>query len=225
MSGARSLFRQVGRLPTVLRTARHLRLPQALAQIRHAIHGIAPPCSAPGTAPALAIAASYTAYLPPAAHVKSFGAGRFELLATPFELPRGPGWTTTRHSPLFAYHLHQHEYLRCGDLAPGERAAVIADWIRSQRAGIGWDPHPTGLRLLAWGKLLTTAGQLPDDAAGRSELLRSFADQAETLSRNLEVRLQANHLLSNLLCVGFAGMLIEGASSASWRSRAALSAT
>lgn len=222
MSAPRSIVSQLRRLPTMLRTARHLRLPQALAQLRHAVYGIAPPCTAPGPAPRLAIEAPYTPYLPPAAHVKSFGAGRFELLATAFALPSGSGWSTTTHGPLFAYHLHQHEYLRCADLSPSERAEVIADWVRSQRTGIGWDPHPTGLRLLAWGKLLTTRGQLPEEAAGRSELLRSFADQAETLSRNLEVRLQANHLLSNLVCVVFAGMLVEGASSATWRSRAVL---
>ena len=222
MSEPRSIVRQLERLPTGLRTVRHLRLRQALAQLHHAFYGIAPPRTAPGSAPQLAIAAPQTPYLPPPAHVKSLGAGRFELLATPFEIPRGAGWNATGHSPLFAYHLQQHEYLRCEDVSPVVRAAVLADWIHSQRAGIGWDPHPTGLRLLAWGKLLTTPGLLPEDAAGRADLLRSFADQAETLSHNLEVRLQANHLLSNLLCVVFAGMLVETTASEAWRSRAAL---
>ncbi len=222
MSGPPSFVRQLGRLPQALRTVRHLRLPQALAQIRHAIYGITPPCTAPGPAPRLAISAPDTPYLPPPAHVRSHGAGRFELLATPFETPRGSGWASDRHGPLFAYHLQQHEYLRCEDVSPAERIAVLEDWIRSHRAGIGWDPHPTGLRLLAWGKLLTTPDLLPEGAAGRAELLGSFADQAETLSRNLEVRLQANHLLSNLLCVVFAGMLVETSASAAWRSRALL---
>ena len=224
MSGPRSIVRQLGRLPTVLRTVRHLRLPQAMAQLHHALYGIAPPRTGtgPGSVPQLAIAAPHTPFLPPPAHVKSLGAGRFELLATPFEIPRGPGWDATGHDPLFAYHLQQHEYLRCEDVSPAERAAVLADWIHSQRAGIGWDPHPTGLRLLAWGKLLTTPGLLPEDATARADLLRSFADQAETLSRNLEVRLQANHLLSNLSCVVFAGMLVETAASEEWRSRAGL---
>lgn len=222
MSGGRSIAGLVRRGPTVLRTLRHLRFAQAVAQLRHGLFGIAPPCTAPGPAPRLAIAAPSVPFLPPPAHVKSLGGGRFELLAIPFALPVGPDWSVARHGPLFAYHLHQHEYLRRADVPPAARAAALLDWIASHRAGIGWDPHPTGLRLLSWGKLVTTSGDLPPDDALRAALLRSFADQAETLSRNLEVRLQANHLLSNLLCVVFAGMLVESPASAGWRGRSPL---
>jgi len=230
------------RTGTLLRTVRPLRFAQVLAQLRHALLGIAPPRRAPlagGKAPALAIARPATAYLPPPPHVKRLDDGRFELLATAFAPPSGADWTTREHGPLFAYHLHQHEYLRCADVPPALREQTIGDWIRSQRGGVGWDPHPTGLRLVAWGKLLTTPGQLPGDDgtnggagvgmdaasgtvdAARDAMLRSFADQAETLSHALEVRLQANHLLSNLLCVVFAGMLIDSPSSGAWRARAA----
>ncbi len=222
MTATPPVVQQRLRLPTLLRTLRPLRLRQGIAQIRHALFGIAPPRSAPGDAAHWAIAAPYTPWLAPAAHVRSFGSGRFELLATPFDAPSGAAWSTIAHGPLFAYHLHQHEYLRCDDVLPAERAALISDWIRTQRAGIGWDPHPTGLRLLAWGKLATTAGMLSQDEPQRAELLRSFADQGETLSQNLEVRLQANHLLSNLLCVVFAGLLCESTASAGWRRRADL---
>lgn len=222
MSVPRPVVNQRLRLPTLLRTLRPLRLRQGLAQIQHALFGIAPPRSAPGDAARWAIDAPFTAWLPPAAHVRSFGSGRFELLATPFDAPSGVDWSTASHGPLFAYHLHQHEYLRCDGVLPAERAALISDWIRSHRAGTGWDPHPTGLRLLAWGKLATTPGMLSLDEPQRTALLRSYADQAETLSQNLEVRLQANHLLSNLLCVVFASLLIESSASAGWRRRSVL---
>ncbi|MBK7948592.1 MAG: alginate lyase family protein [Deltaproteobacteria bacterium] len=207
---------------TVVRTVRHLRFAQAWAQLHHALFGIAPPRSAGDPSPALALAAPAAPYLPPPAHVKPLGGRRFELLATAFEIPSGGAWAQTRNGPLFAYHLHQHEWLRCDGLSPAERAEVLLDWIRSNPGGVGWDPHPTGLRLLAWGKLLTTAGALPDDRALRETLLCAFADQAETLSQGLEIRLQANHLLSNLLCVVFAGLLVESAASAAWRARAGL---
>lgn len=213
------LARLAARAPTLLRTARHLRPRQALAQVHHALFGIAPPRRAVGPAPRLALAAPATDYLPPPAHVKSLAADRFELLATPFAPPQGEDWSRSPHGPLFAYHLHQHEYLRLPDVAPGFRARVLRDWIASHRSGVGWDPHPTGLRLLAWGKLLTTTGSLPGDEKLAEEMLRSFADQAETLSHALEWRLQANHLLSNLICVVFAGLLIDAPVAAGWRAR------
>jgi uncharacterized heparinase superfamily protein len=224
-----SVVRSLGRLgrlsrdlPTVLRTVRRLRPRQLAAQIHHALFGVARPRSIPNETPRWAIAAPHTPYLPPAAHVRALGAGRFEVLATAFEAPRGAAWSTSPHGPLFAYHLHQHEYLRCSGPSPEERSTLLADWIRSHRAGIGWDPHPTGLRLLAWGKLATTPGSLALAPAAEAVLLRSFADQAETLSHHLEHRLQANHLLSNLLCVVFAGLLVDSPSSAAWRGRTGL---
>ncbi|MEZ4333569.1 MAG: heparinase II/III family protein [Myxococcota bacterium] len=210
------------RAPTLLRTVRHLRARQALAQIHHALFGLARPRSAGPATPRLAIPAPATPWLPPPAHVKALPPDRFELLATAFEPPSGEGWSRSSHGPLFAYHLHQQEYLRLPDVPPARRAAVIADWIASHRAGIGWDPHPTGLRLLAWGKLFTTAGGLPDDPALREAMLRSFADQAATLAHGLEFRLQANHLLSNLIGVVYAGLLVDAPAAEAWRSRATL---
>ncbi|MEZ4279576.1 MAG: alginate lyase family protein [Myxococcota bacterium] len=216
----RNLAAAMARVPTVLRTVRPLRARQAIAQLHHALFGVGKPRACPGDGARQAIAHPATPYLPPAAHVRALGPGRYALLATPFDSPRGAAWTASEHGPLFAYHLHQHEYLRCEAVTPAERAAVIADWIQVHRAGVGWDPHPTGLRLIAWGKLMTTPGRLELGGAQEAALLRSFADQAETLSRNLEVRLQANHLLSNLLCVVFAGLLLDLPASAAWRGRA-----
>jgi len=98
----------------------------------------------------------------------------------------------------------------------------LLDWIARHPRGIGWDPHPVSLRLLVWGKLMLTPGALPADPVLRARLLGSLADQAETLDHGLEIRLQANHLLSNLLGVVFAGLLVDGSSSARWRGRALL---
>jgi len=224
MSGPAGPLGPLGRLPTVLRTVRHLRWSQALAQLDHALFGVGRPRRLGGAAPRLAVAAPATAFLPPPAHVKVLGDDRFELLATPFALPRGSAWSAAGNGPLFAYHLHQHEFLRREAVPAEARARAIGDWIENVVDGSGWDPHPTGLRLLAWGKLLITVGALPSHPIGmpdaRESMLRSFADQAETLSSGLEVRLQANHLLSNLLCVVFAGLLVDSPGSAGWRARA-----
>lgn len=222
-----ALVRAALRIPTILRTLRPLRRDQLVAQIGHALFGVGAPCAVGDVDAQLAIARPATEFLPPPAHVRALGGERFALLATPFSLPHGRDWSARREGPLFAYHLHQHEYLRLDAFTPAERSAVVEDWIRSNPAGVGWDPHPTGLRLVAWGKLLTTPGSLApanpspgSEAEGR--MLASFVDQAETLSRRLEIRLQANHLLSNLVCVVFAGLLVESKRSDVWRARSGL---
>jgi uncharacterized heparinase superfamily protein len=214
LTGLRSIST---RLPTILRTLRWISPNQARAQLRHTLFGVQKPVHSTGPAPSLAIASPSTDYLAPAAHVRGLSSDRIELLATPFDLGGRPDWTTTEQGPLFAYHLHQHEYLRTGVFSPVDRAGRLLDWIERHPQGTGWDPHPISLRLLCWGKLLTTPGQLDLDEGQRQRVLSSMADQAETLSRGLEIRLQANHLLSNLISVVWASVLLEGKGTPRWR--------
>ena len=121
--------------------------------------------------------------------------------------------------PLFAYHLHQHEVLRVSTFSVSARTTFLRDWIRHHRRGVGWDPHPISLRLFCWGKLLATPGLLATDAELHEEMLRSMASQAETLAHGLETRLQANHLLTNLMAVVFVGLLLEGEVADGWLNR------
>ncbi len=206
-----------GGWPTLWRTARRLRPAQAVAQLRHALLGLPAPVRLREGVPAQAIAEPATAFLPPPAHVAAEPDGRLELLATPFRLGDPPDWGRTDHGPLFAYHLHQHDYLRVEALAPEQRTGWLLDWIERHTEGVGWDPHPISLRLPCWGKLLLASGRLTLDGEQRDRVLASMADQAETLSRGLEIRLQANHLLSNLVAVVFAGLLLESPASRRWR--------
>jgi uncharacterized heparinase superfamily protein len=168
----------------------------------------------------LAVTAPQTAFLEPPGHVKSLGGMRIELLGEVFDLAEGIEWETKEQGPLFAYHLHQHEYLRLPEFTPAERATVLLDWIHNNPAGIGWDPHPISLRLICWGKMLLTPGVLDADESLRREMLRSMSNQLETLTHGLEFRLQANHLLSNLISVVFGGLLLDGSSSLARRGRA-----
>ena len=210
----------IERIPTVLRTLAHLRPAQARAQIHHGLFGLASPRKAARVASALAIARSRTPFLEPVGHVKSLGGTRIELLRVPFDLAERIDWETREPGPLFAYHLHQHEYLRLPDFTPTERARHLLDWIHNHQTGVGWDPHPISLRLICWGKLLITPGALDADECLQGEMFRSMSDQLETLSHGLEVRLQANHLLSNRIAVVFGGLLLDGSSSAAWRDQA-----
>jgi len=229
MSFVRRVAGLASRAPTVLRTLRHLQADQARAQLHHVLVGLPKPRPASGAPPTLALLEPHTAFLPPPAHVKSRGKGRVELLATEIDLGTlgegtdstgGVDWAVARYGALVAYHLHQHEYARLADWTPSARAALILDWIGRHESGVGWDPHPISLRSICWGKLLTTPGALETDATVREAMLRSLADQIETLAAGLEVRLQANHLLSNLIAVVFGGLLMDGSSSASWRGHA-----
>ena len=51
------------------------------------------------------------------------------------------------------------------------------------------------------------------------EMRASLAGQIETLDRNLEYRLQANHLLSNLIAMVFGGLLMAGPRADRWLAR------
>lgn len=222
MSRIRSPGSAVARLPTILRTVVHLRPAQIAAQFRYAISGLPSPVRLSGPAPSLAIAMPVSGFPDPPPHVVSRGGSTIELLSLPIDLALPIDWSTTARGPLFAYHLHQHEFVRLPVFSPSERAAILEDWIANHRRGIGWDPHPISLRLICWAKLLGSRGLLPDSPGLREMILSSMADQAETLSRGLETRLQANHLLSNLIGVVLAGIVLEGSRSAAWRERSDL---
>lgn len=222
MSRKGRLTERMAKLPTVLRTVAHVRPAQARAQLVHMLTGVAGAARLSGAPPRLAVAAPDTAFLEPPPHVavRASGDGALvvELLARQVALAPGRiAWDEPVHGPLFAYHLHEQSWLRHPAVAPEARRRILDDWITNHARGVGWDPHPISLRLLAWGKLLLSAHALPEDDALRDRMAGSMADQAETLARGLEVRLQANHLLSNRIGVVWAGLLFEGARAAAWR--------
>lgn len=210
----------ISRLPTVMRTIAHLRPRQARAQLRHALFGLPSPKVAFGSSPILAIERPHTPFLAPPAHVKRLDEERIEMIGTAIEIDLPIDWESDAGGPLFAYHLHQHEALRLPEFSPRARAAILCDWIQNHPTGVGWNPHPISLRLLCWGKILLTPGFLELESEARDDLLRSMASQAQTLASGLEIRLQANHLLSNQIAVVFAGLLLDGSASPAWRNLA-----
>ena len=223
MSRFGTLLGLLPRAATVLRTLRWLRPAQARAQLHHLLVGLPAPERAASRSLRIATGRAHTAYLSPPAHVRLSGRDSavlaIELLGRPMRLGgRGDAvyWASDAYGPLFAYHLHEHAFLRHPDCGPATRAWLIRDWIARHRSGIGWDPHPICLRLLHWGKLLTTPGALEDDVGLREAMVDSMADQATTLGRGLETRLQANHLLSNRLALVFVGVLFEGEAADDW---------
>lgn len=203
-------------LGRILRTARHLRPRQALAQLRYSLLGPGLPVRLAEPPPELVAAAPAVPFLPAPRHADSDGRRRFRVVGREVEFRDGIDWDFDGEGPLFAYHLHQFDYLRRPSLAPEVRASVLLDWIDSHPRGVGWDPHPVSLRILSWAKLLLTPGALVLDPKAAGRVRSSLACQIETLSRNLEVRLQANHLLSNLVGVVLGGLLFGGSRADTW---------
>ncbi len=200
----------------LVRTLRHLKPRQAWAQLRHVMSGPVSPVSWTGAVPTLRTGEPQVPFLGSPRHAHLDADGRLELIGR--AVPIGPeiAWDLGSEGPLWAYHLHQFDYARSPDLDPARRASWLLDWIERHTSGVGWNPHPTSLRVLSWGKLLLTPGALELDPSAEQRIRHSLACQLETLSRQLEVRLQGNHLFSNLLALVFGGHLLEGARSVAW---------
>ena len=209
-------WKRIGRF---LRTLAHLAPEQAGAQVIYAIRGIRPPPKARGAAPGFSRGASPDSFLPGPEHARWFSSGELELIRRKVDFSDGIDWAHAEEGPLWLYHLNQCDHLRAANLAPDERLRMMLDWVRGCRSGAGWDPHPTSLRILSWGKLLLTPGDIEPTAQERGEICGSLARQLDHLDRNLETRLGANHLLSNLLGVVFGGLLFEGPRADFWLRR------
>ena len=203
-------------LPRLLRTVRHLRAVQVLHLLRRPFRGPWRRRPAPGPAPGLRVSGAAAAFLPPAAHVRASTAARVELIGRDVAFPGGIDWGHAGEGPLWQFHLHYHEWVRAGGLAPAERAAVLLDWIARHREGVGWGPAPSSLRIPQWVKLLLTDGALALDPGPARAVLASLADQLETLAGNLELDLLGNHYLMNLLTLVLGGALLEGAGADRW---------
>jgi uncharacterized heparinase superfamily protein len=210
---------RLGRLATVLRTVRYIRLRQGAAQLHHALSGLRPPARIDEPPPELRARRVAVPFLPPPAHVRVEAPGRLELLNREVELGEPIDWDLEGEGPLWSYHLHELDHARASALSPEVRGRMLLDWIAHHPRGIGWDPHPISLRTLAWAKLLLTPDALALERDDETRVRHSMAEQLETLDRNLEVRLQANHLLSNLIGVVFGGLLFEGTRADAWLDR------
>src|SRR5690606_31174794 len=87
------------------------------------------------------------------------------------------GWNPAA-SDLFRYTLHYHGWLPRLSIASG--LALVSDWIERHPRGVGWEPYPTSMRLLAWlgfvARLQATHGVIP------AHILASMRLQADHLA-------------------------------------------
>ena len=216
-------MKQRNRIGRFVRTVRHLAPGQAFAQLVFALRGLRSP------GPAVAEFSEFRAgplpvpFLPGPAHARWHASSELELIGRRVNFSTGVDWGFAREGPLWLYHLHQCDHLRGQEIPPSRRLSLILAWIRDcSEGGPGWDPHPTSLRILSWGKLLLTPGAIEPSEAERALICGSLARQLEHLDRNLEFRLGANHLLSNLVGMVFGGLLLEGRQADGWLARSAM---
>jgi hypothetical protein len=207
---------KLSHLGRILRTVRHLRPVQIVAQIVHLFGGEARVAAGDGGQPTRSVEHAAVPFLPAPAHAYYDGGLGFKLLSRHYQFRDEVDWEFQGEGPLWSFHLHQFDYARGRFVVPGARWRLIDDWIERCHEGPGWAPHPISLRILSWGKLLLTQGALELDDTQRARIHASLADQAQTLAGTLETRLQANHLLSNILSVVFAGLLFDDAKADAW---------
>ncbi len=203
-------------LGRILRTVSALRFVQVAAQIRHAVARGTRRRTRLGVTPQRGVEAVEVPFLPAPAHASYDGVLGFELIHRAHRFRDEVDWDYLGEGPLWAFHLHQFDYARAATLSAQARWKLIDHWIEHCKDGVGWSPHPISLRILSWGKLLLTPGALdltPDQA---TRMCASLSQQADALASGLEVRLQANHLLSNIVGVVFAGLLFEGNRADAW---------
>lgn len=215
-----SALDSLGRL---LRSVRHLQWRQAVAQLGHVVGSAdVRPAAGAGSVPRLRPARPSVPFLPPAAHLACEARAGEEisirLLAREIVFRGGVDWESER--TLFGYHLHHLDYARDPALSSEARLGLLLGWIENCEGGVGWDPDPLSHRIFAWGKMLLTPGSLEPGKEQAAVLLGSLARQVETLAGNLEVRLQANHLFTNLAAVVFGGLLLEASGAERWQAHA-----
>jgi hypothetical protein len=214
LSGLDDLFR-------VWRTARPLRPRQLAAQAVHTVVGVRPPRPWHGPTPSRRVQQVDLPFLPAPRHARLEPGRSLELINQRVDLDQPIAWASKDHGPLFAYHLHQHDYLRGPAIPPRTRSEWMLDWIGRHPHGIGWHPHPICQRVMTWMKLLVTPAALSLSAREEAQVRHSLARQLDALARNLEVRLQGNHLLSNLIGLCAGGVLFDGTHADRWLARGA----
>ncbi|HJQ78864.1 MAG TPA: alginate lyase family protein, partial [Lacipirellulaceae bacterium] len=134
------------------------------------------------------------------------------------------GESSPKPSQLWRFHLHYQEYLL--DLASngGWKSEVawrtiwkiVHDWIeqnplaKAEPDGDAWHPYCVSRRLAVW---LQLAAAGLTEGADVDRVLSSCAEQAEFLSRQLELDLGGNHLLENAHALALAGAALTVESS------------
>ncbi len=171
----------IQQLARMLRTVRPLRPRQFIAEILYLVRGVGSPVRSEEAEPELSSGIPLAPFLPGPVHARWLGEGVLQLINHRADFSRGVDWSYAEGGPLWAYLLHNCDHLRDEGLTSERRAELIRDWIQNHTSGVGWDSHPTCLRILNWGKLLVFPENLALDGNFSRQIRGSLAQQADTL--------------------------------------------
>ncbi|KAF0096298.1 MAG: heparinase II/III family protein [Puniceicoccaceae bacterium 5H] len=199
------------------RTLQRLKPQQVTAQLRQKTRGFRPAPAFDG-APAFPrwkrrlqrpLLAARGADFNPAAEIRQ---GRWCFLNEQRTASAQDKWAVGEASKLWRYNLHYHEWL--WSLEPADAASMVEDWIARHPADVStdaWEPYVISLRLQNWVGYFAERGfPALENQSFRERWWRSLWQQAECLRRNLEVHLQANHLLENAIALTMVAAAFEG---------------
>ncbi len=187
---------------TVLRTALHLPPQQLLHQLRRRLAG---PARRPRATNLEGLTGLLTRMPAPSPEGHP-GPEGVTLFGQPAHDPLRAGWEP-RRGPLYLYTLHYHGWLQREE--PARALATIEHWIAHHRAGVGWEPYPTAMRVLHWLGWLS-AHDAGLDGATRRRLLASLAAQLRHLELHLELHLDGNHVWTDLAALACAALSLDG---------------
>lgn len=158
-----------------------------------------------------AIGLQATIYVPPS----GLDGNAFEFLGKWHDFGPQIDWNAASQSKLWRYNLHYFDYALDRSRRAGWVAAAMQDWMNSNpaRASVGWEPYPVSLRIVNWIKF-DLHSDMP--LALSAELRNSLYQQVWWLERNLEIEIQANHLLKNAKAVLFGGAYFAGRDADRW---------
>lgn len=143
---------------------------------------------------------------------------KFEFLNRAHDFGTRIEWSTPVQSRLWLYNLHYFDFALDPSRRPAWIASTIQDWIAANppRESVAWEPYPVSLRIVNWIKFdLQSDMPLALSAVGR----RSLHQQVWWLEHNLELEIQANHLLKNAKALLFGGAYFSGADGRRWLRR------
>ena len=106
---------------------------------------------------------------------------------------------------LWRYNLQYFDWLNHGEIAsdPETASYLILDWVArcSDDGAEPWEPYPVSRRLLSWLAWLRRTPSAATDASFMALVRGSVEAQACRLETDLEIHIQANHLLMNRLAL------------------------
>src|SRR5262245_17304769 len=197
-----------------LRTIRHLRATQVLAQIRKRVLPVSASMSLVHDVRLRPHVQLGPCLSPPRL---TNGDHSFRFLNQTKTFPIGSiDWDSREMPKLWRYNLHYFDYLFDAGKSHDAKVGLISDWIANNppTKGTGWEPYTVSLRIVNWVKFF-----LKHDKEVQDPWLKSLYTQARWLERNLEHHILANHYLKNGVALFFAGVYFDGAEADTWLKR------